>query len=80
VLLHISFYLELIDESTMLDITPHMHTLDREAAVKHILSIGDAKSMRALSLDAERLVLITDITENLRVNLKTYEPGGTVAK
>ncbi|EED20740.1 NRPS-like enzyme, putative [Talaromyces stipitatus ATCC 10500] len=78
VLLHISFYLELINETLMLHISPYMHTLDREEAVERILDISNPARMEALGLNAERLALITGITENLRVNLLDYKPTGTV--
>lgn len=80
VLLHIAFFLELIDEPTMVDITPHMHTLDQDAAIAHILAIGDPERTMALAVDAERLALISDIAENFRVNVETYEPIGKVAQ
>lgn len=78
VLLHIAFFLELIDEKTMDDNTPHMHTLDREAALSYILSKSDAERASALAIDKERLALISDIAENFRVHVQTYEPTGTV--
>lgn len=78
VLLHIAFFLELIDEPVMVEITPYMHTLDRNAAIAHILAIGDAERATALAVDAERLALISDIAENFRVNAETYEPIGKV--
>ena len=78
VLLHIAFFLELIDEDTMVDVTPHLHTLDRDAALSHILAIGDDERAAALAIDKERLGLISDIAENFRVNVETYEPVGKV--
>ncbi|RYP66278.1 hypothetical protein DL770_008837 [Monosporascus sp. CRB-9-2] len=78
VLLHIAFFLELIDEETMVRITPHMHTLDRDAAIQHILDIGDKERMVALAVDSKKLGLISDIAENFRVNVAQYDPVGTV--
>ena len=80
VLLHIAFFLELIDEQTMKDITPHLHTLDRDAALSHVLAIGDADRAAALAIDKDRLRLISDIAENFRVNVETYEPVGKVQR
>jgi thioesterase domain-containing protein len=80
VLLHIAFFLELIDEPTMVRITPHMHTLSRQPALEYILSISDKERMTALAIDADRLALISDIAENFRVNVETYEPTGTVER
>jgi thioesterase domain-containing protein len=80
VLLHIAFFLELIDELTMVSITPYMHTLTRASALTHILTIGSKERMHALAIDADRLALISDIAENFRVNVETYEPMGTVDK
>lgn len=80
VLLHIAFFLELIDEDTMVAITPYMHTLDddRAAGLAHVLSVSDTERMRALAIDADRLSLISDIAENFRVNVESYEPIGLV--
>lgn len=78
VLLHIAFFLELIDEETMVKITPHLHTLGRDAALQHILDIGDKERMVALAIDAQKLGLISDIAENFRVNVAVYDPVGTV--
>ena len=81
VLLHISFFLELIDEKTMVEITPYLHTLgNRQAALAHILQIGDAERARSLAIDAEKLELISDIAENFRVNVAEYEPVGKVER
>lgn len=80
VLLHIAFFLELIDEATMVDITPHLHTLDRTAASSHILAIGDQARIAALALDSDRLTSISDIAENFRVHCETYAPVGKVEK
>ncbi|KAF9869771.1 nonribosomal peptide synthetase [Colletotrichum karsti] len=78
VLLHIAFFLELIDEKTMVEITPHMHTLEPYQALSYILKIGDSERAKALAVDEDRLGLISDIAENFRVNVKTYEPLGNV--
>ncbi|KAI6784037.1 uncharacterized protein J7T54_004583 [Emericellopsis cladophorae] len=78
VLLHIAFFLELIDELTMVEITPSMHTLDRRAALSYILDIGDKDRVTALAMDHERLGLISDIAENFRVNVERYEPMGKI--
>lgn len=78
VLVHIAFFLELVDESTMMQVTPHLHTLSREDAAAHILTIGDAERVRALALDVEKLSRISDIAENFRVHGERYEPVGSV--
>ncbi|KAL2869889.1 non-ribosomal peptide synthetase [Aspergillus lucknowensis] len=78
VLLHIAFFLELIDEKTMVEVTPYLHTLDRQPALTHILNIGDAERATALAIDATHPALISDIAENFRVNVKTHKPQGKV--
>lgn len=79
VLLHIAFFLELIDEPTMVDITPKLHAMDSRAdAMAHILAIGDKERAEALAIDASKLELISDIAENFRVNVETYDPIGKV--
>lgn len=78
VLLHIAFFLELIDEKTMVDITARLHELGRDEALSHVLAIGDAVRTNALALDENRLGRITDIAENFRVNVQGYQPLGKV--
>lgn len=78
VLLHIAYFLELIEEPQMVEITPYMHTLDRRAALSHILDIGDKERATALGIDYDRLGVISDIAENFRVHVENYEPTGRV--
>jgi acyl-CoA synthetase (AMP-forming)/AMP-acid ligase II/thioesterase domain-containing protein/acyl carrier protein len=79
VLLHIAFFLELIDEKTMVDITPKLHAMaTRAETLDYILEIGDKERARALAVDTAKLELISDIAENFRVNVETYEPIGQV--
>lgn len=79
VLLHIAFFLELIDEVTMVNITPRLHAMaSRADALAYILEIGDKGRAVALAIDAPKLELISDIAENFRVNVETYEPVGQV--
>lgn len=80
VLLHIAFFLELIDEKTMVEVTPLLHTFERQAALSHILAIGDAERAAALAVDVERLGLITDIAENFETCVQDYEPVGSVER
>lgn len=62
----------------MVKITVYMHTLDRRAALLHILNIGDEERATALGIDYDRLGLISDIAENFRVHVENYEPTGRV--
>ena len=79
VLLHIAFFLELIDEETMVKITPTLHAMATRAdALAYILQIGDKERATALAIDSSKLELISDIAENFRVNVETYEPVGKV--
>lgn len=79
VLLHIAFFLELIDEPTMVDITPKLHAMGTRAeALAYILEIGDKERAVALAIDDAKLELISDIAENFRVNVEEYEPIGKV--
>lgn len=79
VLLHIAFFLELIDEATMVEITPKLHAMaSRTDTLAYILEIGDKQRAAALAIDAAKLELISDIAENFRVNVETYEPIGKV--
>ncbi|KAF9891432.1 hypothetical protein FE257_004288 [Aspergillus nanangensis] len=81
VLLHISFFLELIDQEIMGRATAHIHThsLSRQAALEYVLSISDEQRVRSLALTPSVLNRICDIGENFRVHGETYEPVGSVA-
>lgn len=87
VLLHIAFFLELIDLEVMGEAGVYLHSLEKDKggegvsrydALVHVLSISDKERVRALALNPERLERITDIGENFRVHGETYEPQGTV--
>ncbi|KAM0257689.1 hypothetical protein ACHAQJ_004254 [Trichoderma viride] len=79
VLLHIAFFLELISEVTMTDITLKLHAIaNRIEAQAFNLEIGDEERAVALAIDVSKLELISDIAENFRVSVETYEPVGQV--
>lgn len=82
VLLHISFFLELIDEDIMACATDYLHqngkTMTHEDALRYVLSISDAERVAALALTPERLERISDIGENFRVHGEAYTPSGSV--
>ncbi|PLB33146.1 acetyl-CoA synthetase-like protein [Aspergillus candidus] len=80
VLLHISFFLELIDDEIMARATVHMHSheMTREEALKYVLFISDPQRVQALQLTPELLERIGDIGENFRVHGEAYEPVGNV--
>lgn len=78
-LLHIAFFLELIDVPTMMKITPTLHAMaSRADALAYILEIGDKERATALAIDSAKLELISVIAENFRVNVETYDPTGNV--
>lgn len=79
VLLHIAFFLELIDEDTMDEITPKLHAMStREEVLAYVMEVGDKEHAAALAVDTAKLELISNIAENFRVNVETYEPVGLV--
>lgn len=79
VVLHIALFLELIDEATMVEITPVLRAMTtREQLLAYVLEIGDRERASSLAIDAAKLELISNIAENFRVNVETYEPGGLV--
>ncbi|RYP70583.1 hypothetical protein DL771_005402 [Monosporascus sp. 5C6A] len=69
---------ELIDEQTMVRITPHMHTLDRDRGNPAHPGHRRKERMVALAVDSKKLGLISDIAENPRVTVAHYGPVGTV--
>ncbi|KAL6713904.1 hypothetical protein ACLMJK_008398 [Lecanora helva] len=78
VLLHISFFLELIDESTMINITEALHKMSRDEALDYMLEIADNERLAALACDKAKLALISDIGEAFRVGVTNYEPTAGV--
>ena len=78
VLLHISFFLELIDEKTMVDITYDLHQKSREETLHYILEIADQERLIALAFDKTKLVLVSDIAEAFRIGAANYEPTKSV--
>ncbi|KAI9157872.1 Microperfuranone synthase [Paramyrothecium foliicola] len=80
VLMHTACFLELIDEVTMARITPHMHTLQRDAALGYILTLADQERAKALAIDKNRVALISDVADNFRINAERYEPVGKVMR
>ena len=74
VLLHISFFLELIDEGTMVEITSSLHQRSRDEALEYVLQIADQQRLAALACDKAKLALISDIAEAFRVGVTDYEP------
>jgi acyl-CoA synthetase (AMP-forming)/AMP-acid ligase II/thioesterase domain-containing protein len=78
VMLHISFFLGLITEEKMLALTPSLRALPHQEAIAHILEVGCKERVKALAMDAEKLTLMTDIGENFRKGVATYDPLGSV--
>lgn len=82
VLLHISFFLELIDDDIMARASNYLHqnenTITREEALDYVLSISDAERVDALALTPGRLERISDIGENFRLHGEAYTPVGSV--
>ena len=74
VLLHIAFFLELIDKPTMVEITPSLNAKGRNEAPEFILSIADLERRQALAVDKTKFALISDIAEAFRVGVVDYKP------
>ena len=78
VLLHISFFLGLITQDKMLELTPSLRLLPHQDAITYILNIGCGERIKALAMDAAKLIHTTDIGENFRIQIAEYDPEGTV--
>ncbi|KAL4778623.1 NRPS-like enzyme [Aspergillus varians] len=86
VVLHISFFLELIGQELMDSAKAYFlarekedgKPLSRDETLRYVLSIGDQARARALALSVDILGQISDIGENFRVHGESYEPVGSV--
>ena len=78
VMLHIAFFLGLITEEEMLALTPSLSALAHQDAITHTLKIGCKERIKALAMDAKKLTLMTDIGENFRKGVASYDPLGNV--
>lgn len=85
VVLHISFFLELIGDELMdsakayfLSREKEGKPLSRDETLSYVLAIGNQDRAHALALSTEILGKISDIGENFRMHGENYEPVGSV--
>ena len=74
------FFLELIDESTVVIITHALHQKSRDEALDHVLQVADQQRVTALACDKTKLALISDIAEAFRVGVIDYDPQRAFSK
>ncbi|KAJ5956715.1 NRPS-like enzyme [Penicillium viridicatum] len=85
VVLHISFFLELIGDELMdsakayfLSREKEGKPLSRDETLSYVLAIGNQDRAHALALSTKILGQISDIGENFRMHGENYEPVGSV--
>lgn len=61
-------------------ITLYIRTLQRNTALDYILTFANQDHAKALTIDENRLALISDIADNFPINSDSYEPRGKVTQ
>ena len=78
-LLHLAFFLGLIEEDHAVAITPEVRLLlSHEQAVQHVLEIADRARWCDLALTSTQLARWADLAYELHVIAVDYEPSGSV--
>ncbi|KAK0509686.1 hypothetical protein JMJ35_008080 [Cladonia borealis] len=78
-LLHLSYFLEIITETTASELSAPLRSLSREEALADVVEIADLRRMAALSLTSEALYDWANLAFALQGIAKEYEPKGSVA-
>lgn len=78
-LLHLSYFLDIITETTASELSTPLRSLNREEALAIVVEIANSARMAALSLTSEALYNWANIAFALQRIAKEYEPKGNVA-
>lgn len=78
-LLHLSYFLELISETTASDLSAPLRSLTNEGALAHVVRIANPTRTAELSLTPEALGNWADLAFALQGIARDYEPSGVVA-
>ena len=78
-LLHLSYFLEIITETTASELSAPLRSLDREEALANVVAIANPSRMATLSLTSEALYNWANLAFALQCMAKEYEPMGNVA-
>lgn len=78
-LLHLSYFLDIITETTASELSAPLRSLNKEEALAHVVKIANPTRMAELSLTSEALYNWANIAFALQGIAKEYEPRGTVA-
>ena len=77
-LLHLCFFLGLIDSDLAEDLAPQFSTYSKEEAIVEMAKLGDQARIIELSLTSEALANWTDLSYGLQSMARSYEPSGSV--
>lgn len=78
-LLHLSYFLDIITETTASELSAPLRSLNKEEALAHVVKIANPTRMAELSLTSEALYNWANLAFALQGIAKEYEPRGTVA-
>lgn len=78
VLLHLSYFLDLMTEEHAHAISPAMHALSPDAVLDQIIAQSPQDRLEEMALDKGRLRAWTDISHGLHVIAHDYDPSGHV--
>ena len=77
-MLHLAFFLGLLEEDYAVALTPEMRLLPPEQAVQRVLALADQQRWRELALSAAQLARWAYLAYELHVIAVDYEPEGSV--
>ena len=78
-LLHLSYFLDIVTETTASELSAPLHSLTKEQALVNVVKIANPTRMAELSLTSEALYNWANLAFALQGIAKEYEPTGTVA-
>jgi thioesterase domain-containing protein len=78
VLLHLSYFLDLMTEEHAHAISPAMHAFSNDEVLDKIIAQSPQDRLEEMALDKEKLRAWTDISHGLHVIAHDYDPSGTV--
>lgn len=78
-LLHLSYFLDIITETTASELSAPLRSLNKEEALANVVKIANPTRMAELSLTSEALYNWANLAFKLQGIAKEYEPKGSVA-
>ena len=79
VLLNLSYFLDLINDSYAHAVSPAMHMLARPQILTHVLQVAPEHRLEELAMTPEKLEKWADLAHQMQYMARDYEPSGSVA-